>query len=416
MRRASTKLNGRLCAPRRPCSAMDLPPDIRAALVEGLGAYIGQAAHLDLPNKLRRLKGFTPKGLARHGTELLQLLEDETQRKLILQSLDDDELRLSKRNAKVLRIALERTDGWDGELRAMSKAPEEKGTGTGPDVGKQLERERRKVKEAREEARRAKDSARAEVESHTRKIEELERALAATTAKMRQVQAEHKAAAAEAGRATGALERTERRAQREIEKARAARDESRAEAKALRKEVARLTSALASKSVPEKPPSKKSEARSREPEVRSPLRVPKGLMAESRETLEAWLKEPGVSLLIDGYNVSKSEGGFGEISLEHQRNRLIDEIDRLARRLKVPSTIVFDGALMEPATVRRKRRTVVVAYSRPPEIADDHLVALLEERPNYPVIVVTNDRELQEKSVALGATIARSEQLLALIR
>ena len=82
----------------------------------------------------------------------------------------------------------------------------------------------------------------------------------------------------------------------------------------------------------------------------------------------------------------------------------------------MPSTIVFDGALMEPAAVRRKRRTVVVAYSKPPEIADDHLVALLEERPNYPVIVVTNDRELQDKSVALGATIARSEQLLAIIR
>jgi predicted RNA-binding protein with PIN domain len=139
-------------------------------------------------------------------------------------------------------------------------------------------------------------------------------------------------------------------------------------------------------------------------------------MADSPGTLEAWLKEPYVSLLIDGYNVSKTEGGFGEISLEYQRNRLIDEIDRLARRMKVPSTIVFDGALIEPAAVRRTRRTVVVAYSKPPEIADDHLVALLEERSNHPVVVVTNDRELQEKSVALGATIARSEQLLALIR
>ena len=156
----------------------------------------------------------------------------------------------------------------------------------------------------------------------------------------------------------------------------------------------------------DKPRQRKTVARPKEPAVRKPLDVPNGLMAESREALEAWLKEPNVSLLIDGYNVSKTEGGFVDVSLEQQRNRLVDEIDRLARRMKVASTIVFDGALIEPAAVRRRRRTVVVAYSKPPEIADDHLVALLEEQPNHPVIVVTNDRELQDRSVALGATIA----------
>jgi predicted RNA-binding protein with PIN domain len=394
---------------------MAFPPDIRAAVVEGLGAYVARAAHLDLPKKLRRLKGFTPKGLARHGNELLELLEDETQRKLILQDLDDDLLRLSKRNASVLRIALERPDGWDAQLAAMSESPEVEAEG-GRDVERQLERERRKVKDAREEARKAKVAARSQIEGNAKKVEKLELAIAAAEAELKQVRSELQAAVAEATRATGALERRERRAQREVESARAARDESRAEAKSLRKEVVRLRRELTSASVANKSRPTKSVQRPREPKVRKPLDVPKGRMAESRETLEAWLKEPNVSLLIDGYNVSKTEGGFGDVSLEHQRNRLVDEIDRLARRMKVPSTIVFDGALIEPAAVRRKRRTVVVAYSRPPEIADDHLVALLEDRPNFPVIVVTNDRELQDKSVALGATIARSEQLLSLIR
>jgi predicted RNA-binding protein with PIN domain len=403
--------------PPRPSKPMDVPPDIRAVLVEGLGAYVGRAASLDLPKKLRRLKGFRPKALARHGDELLELLEDETQRKLILQSLDDDSLPLPRRKASVLRVALERSDGWDAQLAAMSESSEERAGGGESGTERQLESERRKVREAREEARKAKVAARAELESNARKVDQLERAIAATTAELKQVRAELQAALTEAGRATGALERTERRARREIEKARSARDESRAEAKSLRKEVARLTRELASASVPDRAAPKKSAARRpREPKVRRRLDVPKGLMADSPGTLEAWLKEPYVSLLIDGYNVSKTEGGFGEISLEYQRNRLIDEIDRLARRMKVPSTIVFDGALIEPAAVRRTRRTVVVAYSKPPEIADDHLVALLEERPNFPVIVVTNDRELQDKSVALGATIARAEQLLSLIR
>jgi predicted RNA-binding protein with PIN domain len=59
---------------------------------------------------------------------------------------------------------------------------------------------------------------------------------------------------------------------------------------------------------------------------------------------------------------------------------------------------------------------VRIEYSRPDEIADDHLIAKLEELPASPVIVATNDRELQQRSAALGATIATSDQLLALIR
>ncbi|MGH2775441.1 MAG: NYN domain-containing protein [Actinomycetota bacterium] len=395
---------------------MVLPPDVRAALVEALGAYIARAETLDLPKNLRRLKGFRPKALARHGDELLELLEDETQRKLVLQALDDGELRPSKRNETALRIALDRTDGWEAKLAALSEMPEETDTKSGRDIGKELERERRKVKDAREEARRAKAAARAELEKSSRGVVELQRALDTTRAELERARAEIEAAASETSRVTGALERRERRAQREVERARAASNESRSETKSLRKEIARLTRELADASVAGRPRRAPSVAQPIEPKVRSPLGVPKGLLAESREALDLWLKEPNVSLLVDGYNVSKTEGGFGDLSLEHQRNRLVDEIDRLARMRKVPSTIVFDGALIEPASVRRKRRTVVVAYSRPPEIADDHLVALLEERPNHPVIVVTNDRELQAKSVALGATIARAEQLLELIR
>lgn len=395
---------------------MVLPPDVRAALVEALGAYTASAATLDLPKNLRRLKGFRPKALARHGDELLELLEDETQRKLILQALDDDELRPPKRNENVLRIALDRADGWESQLAAMSVLSDEAATQTRRDVEGELERERRKVKDAREEARRAKATARAELEKGSRKVEELERLLNATRAELERAKAELEAAAMETSKVTSALERRERRARREVEKARAANDESRSEAKSLRKEIARLTREFADTSVAGRPRRVPSVARPKEPSVRTPLQVPKGLLAESRETLDLWLKEPKVSLLIDGYNVSKTEGGFGDLSLEHQRTRLVDEIDRLARMRRVPSTIVFDGALIEPASVRRKRRTVVVAYSRPPEVADDHLVALLRDHSNHPVIVVTNDRELQARSLALGATIARAEQLLSLIR
>jgi hypothetical protein len=44
------------------------------------------------------------------------------------------------------------------------------------------------------------------------------------------------------------------------------------------------------------------------------------------------------------------------------------------------------------------------------------MVALLERLPPDPVILVTNDRELQERAAAHGATIATSDQLVSLIR
>jgi predicted RNA-binding protein with PIN domain len=121
-------------------------------------------------------------------------------------------------------------------------------------------------------------------------------------------------------------------------------------------------------------------------------------------------------LLVDGYNVTKAEGGFSGLPLEAQRERLVEEIMKLATRKKLPTTIVFDGSQVPPGTRRRRRGPVAVEYSNPHEPADDHLVALLETGGPEPAVLVTSDRDLRDRAGALGATVARSEQLLALIR
>jgi predicted RNA-binding protein with PIN domain len=396
---------------------VDLPADVRATLVDALGAYLASAPVQDLPKNLRRLKGFRPRALARHGDELLRLLDDDIQRKLILQSIDDHAVRLSKREEEVTREALEHSDGWETRLADRSELTEEVRAEPGAPIESELARERAKLKDARAETRRVKTAARAELDKQQRRADEFARALDSANSELDRTSAKLEAALAETEKNRAALERSVRRSEREVERARGANEELKSEVKRLRREVARLKRELtvAHAGKPRaRPP--KAEAVPPEPEVRTPLAVPQGLFAESPETLDLWLKHPQVSLLVDGYNVSKTEGAFGSLSLERQRDRLVDEVDRLARTRGVPSTIVFDGARLEPASVRRKRRTVVVAYSRPPEIADDHLVALLRQQPNHPVIVVTNDRELQAKSVALGATIARAEQLLAVLR
>jgi predicted RNA-binding protein with PIN domain len=104
------------------------------------------------------------------------------------------------------------------------------------------------------------------------------------------------------------------------------------------------------------------------------------------------------------------------MSLEDQRDRLVKEVTLLARTRKVPTTIVFDGSEVPPGTTRRSAGPVKVRYSAPEEIADDYIVKLVEEMPTFPVVVVTNDRELQHRVKRLGATVATSDQLLSLLR
>lgn len=393
-----------------------LPEDVKMQLVDLVGAYLRRTPSQDLPKKLRRLAGFRPKALARYSDELIALLDDEIERKLILQALDDDALRLPKRTESIGRIALEREEGWEERIAGMSELRAELEGESIRDYEAELERERRKVKGAREDARKARASARAEVAREQRRVEQAIQRQSALEAQLESLAAERDLARAELERVRDVQRRDERRVQRKAEKAKLTEERAKAETKSLRKEVARLTRELeAARAAPSRR-SRKVRTVDEAPAERSALVVPMGLFAESQGTLDAWLDVAHVSLLIDGYNVSKTESGFGGLRLEDQRTRLIDEIDRLARARKVPATIVFDGAVVEPGTARRARKTVKVVYSKPPESADDHLVALLDELPRHPVIVVTNDRELQERCVALGATIARAEQLLSLIR
>ena len=132
-----------------------LPDDIKMQLVDLVGAYLRHTPTQDLPKQLRRLAGFRPKALARHSDELIALLDDEVERKLILQALDDDLLRLPKHIEAVGRIALERPEDWEERIAGMSELPDEPADEPARDHGAELLRERRKTKSVREEARKA---------------------------------------------------------------------------------------------------------------------------------------------------------------------------------------------------------------------------------------------------------------------
>ncbi|MDQ3915813.1 MAG: NYN domain-containing protein, partial [Actinomycetota bacterium] len=229
------------------------------------------------------------------------------------------------------------------------------------------------------------------------------------------------AARAEAGALRSELAKLERRVRKEVAAAKAGEQEAAAQLKAARKELsaARRRIAgleLAVESLEKAARPKPARVRKAQAPPRRPLPVPPGLLADDPLTLEAWLDAPDVHLLVDGYNVTKAPEGFPDLDLPSQRERLVEQLEKLTLRKNVTTTVVFDGSEVGPGRSRLGRRRVRVEYSRPGEIADDHLMAKLRSSPPHPVVLVTSDRELQERAAAEGATIAVSAQLLELAR
>jgi predicted RNA-binding protein with PIN domain len=140
----------------------------------------------------------------------------------------------------------------------------------------------------------------------------------------------------------------------------------------------------------------------------------RGQLPTDPALLDAVLAAPGLHLLVDGYNVTKT--GFPDLTLESQRNRLLAGLGALASRNPgVETTCVFDGtaATTRPTAVPVPRG-VRVLFSAVGELADDLLVRLVRAEPaGRPIAVVTNDREIVTAVRAAGARALASETLLA---
>lgn len=408
---------------------MRIPEGVERDLLRALGAYLRAAPVSELPHSIRRFRKFRQSALRQHRDRLLEALDqDDDLRKAILEWLDESRPRLSEAELRVLSVVAERAEGWEEQIQgAAAPTPETPPTESAFEAAGSAAPER----DHKAEVRRLRAELRATAREHgsstaalTRQLEELRgRAEAAESAARREV-------AAAAG-AKQAQERELRRLQRVADKAADERDRARAETKVLRRQVkedARRAEAWEQAQAAGRDAGdpknagvgdgieagrKRSAAR---PRPRRPLSAPPGLLEDDPATLAQWLSEPGVHLLVDGYNVAKQEGAFKALSTEDQRARTVDEVARLIRRHGVLATVVFDGAEVAPGISRRRRGPVKVEYSRPPESGDDHLVAWLASWPPDPVVVATSDKELQELCRKLGATIATSEQLLAALR
>ncbi|MGH2737019.1 MAG: hypothetical protein ACRDKZ_15675, partial [Actinomycetota bacterium] len=280
---------------------MDLPDDVEALLAEGLGAYVRASEPERLPKNLRRLKGFRPKTLLAHRDELLSLLDDEVQRKLVVQWLDDRTPGGPPKGAReVLRLATDRPEGWAEELAGYSRRPDPVVSEPARDYEAELEAERVKSKRLRDDKRRAQTELRAEVEAERRRADALGRDNAALGKRLAEL--ERRLAEVEVDRAR-VVEETERRArrlEREVDRARTQRDDISRDLKEARKRISALEKQAppVSKPRPHGVPKRARPEREPPPERRVALGVPQGLFEEDPKTLDAWLKAPNVSLLV----------------------------------------------------------------------------------------------------------------------
>jgi len=407
--------------------APQLPDDISLSLVRGVGAFIRATGTQDLPGPVRRFKQFRPAALASKSDELLAFLFDETTLPRVNEWILKGKPPLAKDDLENLRIAAAQEEGWTEALAERSSVTGETTSASGSEVDKlqkSLERERAKTQKQKEEARRHKDEAaeekrRAKVATASLEKQVLELTKTVTSLEKKSAQAEFLAQAA-----TEERDRELRRARSDVTKAESEVGRLREEVRSARREAVQFKQKVLDLEEQAKkkkrPKSKPQAADPTEPTgPRGPLPVPKGRYEDDSETLQAWVETPGLLLLIDGYNVTRHESGYPSLPFSSQRQRLLDGVERLARNKNIKATIVWDAQYMtateRPAATTSRRSPVTEIFTSEGEIADDRIVKLLESTPPYPAVVATNDRELRERVGALGATVATSPQLLALL-
>jgi predicted RNA-binding protein with PIN domain len=141
-----------------------------------------------------------------------------------------------------------------------------------------------------------------------------------------------------------------------------------------------------------------------------PREPARALAEDDPARLDQLLALPRAHLVVDGYNVTKR--GFGEISLEQQRNRLVTELSGLAAQTGAEVTVAFDGAERVPGTAAPSR-AVRVLFSRPGQTADDLIKRLVRAEPDgRPVIVISSDREVADSVRRAGAYPLSADTLL----
>ncbi|MBA2313571.1 MAG: hypothetical protein H0V97_12355, partial [Actinobacteria bacterium] len=319
-----------------------------SALLRALGAYLRSTPRRELPGALRRFHGLRQAALGSHAPQILSALDLEDVRARVSEYLQEGRPRRARSEAELLRVAVERPEGWMEKLESHGATPTATAIAEPPprarESGQLVERERKKVEAARAGERRARERGRAVETASTRTIAALQDEVGALKAQVGTALEAEAEAQQRAAKLVDDKQRVERKRRRDLEEARSSEKDLRAKLKGVKRELAASraqTKELERRLRAFERPNPGAPVRPAEPGgPRRPLAVPHGLFEDDPSTLEGWLGMTGVMLIVDGYNVSKHEGGFKALELEGQRERVIDEVGRLASRKKIVAIVV----------------------------------------------------------------------------
>ena len=141
------------------------------------------------------------------------------------------------------------------------------------------------------------------------------------------------------------------------------------------------------------------------------VRLPKGVAPDDRTAIDWMLGlESAATVIVDGYNLGYLMQGDNSPGPARIRVApLLAHLHKMARgKLKV--MVVYDSD-MGPAETRLVPGPVAVRYSRGDETADDEIVRLAGSLDG-PLFVISDDREVRERSEAKGAIPLWSRSLL----
>jgi predicted RNA-binding protein with PIN domain len=157
-----------------------------------------------------------------------------------------------------------------------------------------------------------------------------------------------------------------------------------------------------------KPPSRRS---------RAPVRLPPGVFDHDPDAADHLVRTKGMTLVVDGYNVSISSWPDRELS--DQRWRLVHALAELVARFDITVRLFFDGVedggRLQLPNVARRRMTV--EFSPSDVEADERIISLVGGlESSRPVTVATNDGRVRAEVARRGANVISVEQLLAVVR
>jgi len=257
-----------------------------------------------------------------------------------------------------------------------------------------LERERRRAREAGERARKAESA-----------LAELTGAVAAERAAASEAEA---AAAAELGRLRERLTEAEATLDRLRRDSREAREAADIRRWLLLDTLARSVAGLREELAPSPPTRRPADL----VEAGAPAEDLGTLAPDDPASVDALLALPNAHLVVDGYNVTKT--GYPELALEDQRVRLVSGLGALAARTGAEVTCVFDGAEVAVRVPTAAAKRVRVRFSPAGQTADELIRRLVRAEPTgRPVTVCSADREVVDGVRRAGARVVTPTALLA---